>query len=640
MRGILFAAAAGAVTACVAVAETGPSEVKASSFGWNATNATRCLQAALDSKAKRVVVDKQVSSWLVEPLQLRSNQEVVFENGVVVEAVPDGFKGRNDALFTARSVRNVSLSGLGRAVLRMRKADYQDETRYLPAEWRNVLSIHGSSNLSVSNLSLVASGGDGVYIAHGRNISLDGLTVCDNHRQGVSVISVDGLVIRNSTFALTDGVPPYAGIDFEPNEARECLVNVLVENCVFSGNRGAGIEFHLTMLRDGISRPVSVVVRNCRSFGNEIYGLKVCAGFDCPIKGTLRFENCDFSGNGKYGLYLVNQYAGHIKIAFDRCRFDARGASEAAVFVDNNSKFDPFGGLSFRDVSLVTDADRRLSFAQLPGSGVEDLAGDVELVMDGKRERMPFAAFVGSHVRNPALDCFRARSCDLAALRPLDPAARGAGGRCPWLRGNFRFVQYVPAAGTYPITFRCQAVGRAAPRSDITVTGPDGRRLPGFRSTRVEGDVYELKADAPGVYVFDVMTYGHVVSVDSPFPGQGLDATQSLTPMHWGTKSRPQKYYFRVPSGTKTVAVAVVPAKNEPVATRLVAPDGSVAAVGNLSAVAYPVFAARTNPDVAETWCVEFTKVAEDMSFSIGAPASPIVATDPALVFEAQGVAK
>ena len=640
MRGILFVVAACAVSASASAAGAGAAEVKASAFGWNPTNATRCLQAALDSKAKRVVVDRRASNWLVEPLFLRSNQEVVFENGVVVEAVPDGFKGRSDALFTARSVRNVSLRGLGRAVLKMRKADYQDKSRYQPAEWRNILSVHSGANLSVSNLSLVASGGDGIYIANGRNVSLDRLTVSDNHRQGISVISADGLVIRNSTFTLTDGAAPYAGIDFEPNEARECLANVLVENCVFSGNRGAGIEFHLTMLRDGVSRPVSAVVRNCRSFGNGIYGLKICPGFDCPVRGTLRFEDCDFSGNGKYGLYLVNQYAGRIRIAFDRCRFDARGASEAAVFIENNARLDPFGGLSFRDVSLVAERDRRLSFAQLPGSGVEDLVGDVELVVDGKGERMPFAAFVGSHDRNPELDCFRARSCDLAALRPLDPAARGTGGRCPWLRGNFRFVQYVPAAGTYPITFRCQAVGRAAPRSDITVTGPDGRRLPGFRSKNVEGDVYELRADMPGVYRFDVMTYGHVVSVDSPFPGQGLDATQSLTPMHWGANPRPQKYYFRVPSGAKTVAVAVVPAKKEPVATRLVAPDGSVAAVADLSAVAYPVFATRANPNVAETWCVEFTKVTEDMSFSIGAPASPIVATDPALVFDVREPAK
>ena len=36
--------------------------VKASAFGWNATNATKCLQAAFDSGAAKVVIDRQAGS--------------------------------------------------------------------------------------------------------------------------------------------------------------------------------------------------------------------------------------------------------------------------------------------------------------------------------------------------------------------------------------------------------------------------------------------------------------------------------------------------------------------------------------------------------------------------------------------------
>ena len=45
--------------------------VNASSFGWNATDATACLQAAIDSGAKKVVIDRQAGDWIVEPIFLR-----------------------------------------------------------------------------------------------------------------------------------------------------------------------------------------------------------------------------------------------------------------------------------------------------------------------------------------------------------------------------------------------------------------------------------------------------------------------------------------------------------------------------------------------------------------------------------------
>ena len=49
--------------ALAAAAADGPASgrdvVTASSFGWNAEDATKCLQAALDSGAKKVIVDRK-----------------------------------------------------------------------------------------------------------------------------------------------------------------------------------------------------------------------------------------------------------------------------------------------------------------------------------------------------------------------------------------------------------------------------------------------------------------------------------------------------------------------------------------------------------------------------------------------------
>ena len=57
MRGII----AVALALSLGTAFAGEDVVTASSFGWNPTDATRCLQAAFDSGAKKVVVDRQAS---------------------------------------------------------------------------------------------------------------------------------------------------------------------------------------------------------------------------------------------------------------------------------------------------------------------------------------------------------------------------------------------------------------------------------------------------------------------------------------------------------------------------------------------------------------------------------------------------
>ena len=106
--------------------------VAVSDFGWNATNATAALQAAIDSGARTVVVDAMRGDWLLEPVKLRSNLEIVFGENVRVRAVPGAFRSKYDMMFKGQSVSNVTLRGESGAALEMCKKDYLDAERY---EW-------------------------------------------------------------------------------------------------------------------------------------------------------------------------------------------------------------------------------------------------------------------------------------------------------------------------------------------------------------------------------------------------------------------------------------------------------------------------------------------------------------------------
>lgn len=622
-----------------AFAAKAPEVVKASSFGFDATNATKCLQAAFDSRAKRVIIDRQDSPWHIDPVFLRSNQEVVLENGVVVEARRGGFLERNDTLFTLRNVGNVRICGEGKSVLRMHKADYQDASRYRPAEWRHGIGIFNSQDIAISNLCILSSGGDGLYVANGCRISMDALTVSDHHRQGLSLISGDDIKVRNCVFALTDGCPPGAGIDLEPNESREGLSNILVEDCSLYGNCGYGLDIHIDMLRNSASRPFSATFRRCKVYGNGDYGAKLSMGTTDPVKGTLMFENCTFSGNGKSALLFRNQYAGRTAVTFDRCVFDARGCEGAAVEIENNTLFEPFGGVSLRYVDLVADADqKKLSYSALPGSGVDDVIGNLDLIYgSAPRDIVPFVSFMGLPERDASLDVFRGRTVDREKLLPLNPSA-SAKSEGPWLRGNFTFLQHVSKAGEYPIAFRLGKVGPRNPFAYVTVRKcGSGKKIDGFSIRQENGFVYRFSAPEGGVYAFETMTFGHVAAVDSPFPGQGYDLSGGICPME-RPNGRPQRYFFRVPAGAKDVSVQIVTAKGEPLEARLISPDGKVAARMSRRDGGYVLRAVRADISVAETWCYEIVNAVDDSFFTVGSPALPVAANDPALVFDAEAL--
>ena len=110
MKGRVAFAAIAVMCAGVAFAEA---VVKASSFGFDPEDATEILQKALDSGARKIVIDKQASPWITRPLFARSNCEIVFEGGVEVVAKKGAFLGKGDSLLTLDRVENVKVSASG-----------------------------------------------------------------------------------------------------------------------------------------------------------------------------------------------------------------------------------------------------------------------------------------------------------------------------------------------------------------------------------------------------------------------------------------------------------------------------------------------------------------------------------------------
>jgi len=151
----------------------------------------------------------------------------------------------------------------------------------------------------------------------------------DNHRQGISVISVDGLTIRNSKFINTIGTAPQAGIDFEPNSAGQRLTNCVVEDSIFVNNEGDGVDIYAVHL-NGDSQPISITFNRCSISGNMRGGLSsmIARSASNPAAGTVTFNECKFEGDS---ILLANPIMGSVHYLFKDCMVDFRVSKRKAT---------------------------------------------------------------------------------------------------------------------------------------------------------------------------------------------------------------------------------------------------------------------------------------------------------------------
>jgi hypothetical protein len=621
------------VFASTSYAEVSSESVKASSFGWNLTNATKCLQAAFDSGAAKVVIDRQAGDWNVEPVFLRTNQEVIIDEGVVVRALKGAYRHPNDCLFTVSGASNVVLRGMSGAHLRMERDDYADRKQYCFSEWRHALYIINSTNVRVSDIAVSHSGGDGIYVG-GSSLNIDIRRVdCRNHyRQGISITSARNLVIADSRFTTTKGTPPQCGIDFEPNKPADRLSDCLVENCEFYGNASSGMLFHLTQL-DETSEPISITIKNCRSFDNAANALTMTIGANGklkPVKGVILIDGCRFAGKKSRAMVINGISRETASVTVKDTRFDARGAQSSGILINNNDLFGNAANLEFENCSLAIDKFPALEFSSALGGGVESIAGTLSVVCRGKVELFDFAKYAAENQPKPELSkAFGSSFVDFRELRPIAPDSI-VKKVTPMCRGKFTFLQYLPKEGEYTITFKAGSVGHRKLDCLVQMKDMVGTDLGVFSITTAVQKV-TIRTSSRNLRRFEIDTRGNTVAVSSPYPGQGLLANVPLSLFRESCR-----LYFAVPSSAEKVCVAVKP--EEPVMVALHNAAGKlVSSMPNKTSAATLVRERKSScvavPEggrphsVIEVWSLDI-KAVEDVMFRLSSDVTPIFATE------------
>jgi hypothetical protein len=135
-------------------------------------------------------------------------------------------------------------------------------------EWGNGITILSSNNITINEGSITKCWGDGIYLSSSKtkatntNIKITNTVLQYNRRDGISIITANGLVMESVVAGNSTGTLPMCGINFEPNSSSDELQNIDLLNCKTEYNGKNGIQIGYSNLFGGPNKRTSINIQN------------------------------------------------------------------------------------------------------------------------------------------------------------------------------------------------------------------------------------------------------------------------------------------------------------------------------------------------------------------------------------------
>lgn len=192
-------------------------------------------------------------------IPLMSNTELILDGDVWL--TPNDFHNSNIIRATGK---NIKILGKGSVV-----GDKHTHTGD-SGEWGMGIDVENAHHVLISGLTIRDCWGDCIYIgSKSTDVKIEGCTLDHGRRQGISITSANGVLIKNCVIKNVSGTAPEFAIDVEPN--RNCVVDNVVINNVTSIDCKGGVK--ATSYANN-ARIGSVIIRNCDISANEHFALK------------------------------------------------------------------------------------------------------------------------------------------------------------------------------------------------------------------------------------------------------------------------------------------------------------------------------------------------------------------------------
>ena len=279
-------------------------------------------------------------------IDLKSNTSLLLDG--TISLAPNNYTSYSVIKISGRE--NVIVRG-GRIVGDVGKHTY---VKGSTSEWGMGISIVSSQDVTIDNVYVACCTGDGIYISGGAepSIGVYGLAshnvrICDvtsdsNRRQGLSIIHVDGLIVKDCLFVNTGQIEYLTpesgnGIDIEPNvkNGRNMSVrNVLVDHCNITNNRGAAVSNSTSYEFNGKVNHENIIFSNCVTDGllkaqSTGVSFKNCSFKEIRFASMytptfIRFDDCEIMGGYGIRIYTpllegVSVSEGLLAVDFNNC---------------------------------------------------------------------------------------------------------------------------------------------------------------------------------------------------------------------------------------------------------------------------------------------------------------------------------
>ena len=475
---------------------------------------------------------------------------------------------------------------------------------------------------------MIESGGDGIYLGNDRrnkelsyckNFLIENVHVSDQHRQGISVISAEDLLIRNCSFNNTSGTLPAAGIDFEPNSPRERLVNCVVEKCVFNGNQGSGVEFFLDKLTaDTI--PVSVTVRECSMIGNKNANINYMAGKSKNVRGEINFSDCKLVSTGSLNIMIQSV---DMAIKFRNMSIDNNKNPLEAIAISSDSK--TMGNILFDNIAITdSKSDTAIGTALRSGKVPQKINVSGNVTLNGKE--FDVAACIKDYENIAVTMQMGTGKVDISAFAAPRKMICKKSSRVR-IRSPFKFIQYCQKDSPLGIDVVTEVIGRNKKKIKVKLYDPDGRVFIARELAPGERLTVNDKAAKTGFYTVECHPQNSPVMVISQKSGQAISYSGALNFL------RPSgDIYFEVPAGVESFSMMIAGDPGEYLTAQLLDPAGNTIQSKKNFCTPTAFKASRKNRNVAEVWSIRFVSAREDVSIMPINGVRAVFSTDPQLL--------
>jgi parallel beta-helix repeat protein len=174
-------------------------------------------------------------------------------------------------------------------------------------EWGMGIEVVGSKHVTIQDLTTKENWGDGIYVTdsdagNSEDVNILNVVADHNRRQGISIVSAEGMLIKNSVFKNTEGTLPENGLDIEPNPG-QTVKNVSIVNNQFINNSGGAMQVGVPFSNTGRATSSGHLIEGNTLTKNGFKGIDPTPSLRLTNGDSYTAKNNTLTDNGSGGIY-------------------------------------------------------------------------------------------------------------------------------------------------------------------------------------------------------------------------------------------------------------------------------------------------------------------------------------------------